>query len=157
MPSTSASAPPAPFLSDDHAYEALKSHDLRFDGKLFVGVTSTGIYCRPICRVKLPQQRNCRFFGNAALAEQAGFRPCLRCRPELAPGLALSDSVRSLAHAGAHWMAQQIAHGQPTSVPALAAHLGVSERHVRRIFDEVHGVSPWPGPPPSACCGPNAC
>lgn len=142
MPSTSASAPPAPFLSDDHAYEALKSHDLRFDGKLFVGVTSTGIYCRPICRVKLPQQRNCRFFGNAALAEQAGFRPCLRCRPELAPGLALSDSVRSLAHAGAHWMAQQIAHGQPTSVPALAAHLGVSERHVRRIFDEVHGVSP---------------
>lgn len=124
------------------AYEALKSHDPRFDGKLFVGVTSTGIYCRPVCRVKLPQQRNCRFFGNAAAAEQAGFRPCLRCRPELAPGLALSDSVRSLAHAGAHWMSQQIAQGLPTSLPALAAHLGVSERHVRRIFAEVHGVSP---------------
>ena len=140
-PSTSATSAAAGF-SADQAYEALKSRDPRFDGKLFVGVTSTGIYCRPVCRVKLPKQANCRFFGNAAAAEQGGFRPCLRCRPELAPGLALSDSVRSLAHAGAHWMAQQIAQGEPTSLPALAAHLGVSERHVRRIFAEVHGVSP---------------
>ncbi|TDM09928.1 MAG: adenosine deaminase [Ideonella sp. MAG2] len=135
--------PPAPApLDADQAYQALKSRDPRFDGKLFVGVTSTGIYCRPICRVKLPQARNCRFFGNAAGAEQAGFRPCLRCRPELAPGLARSDSVRSLAHAGAAWLGRQIALGQTTRLPDLAAHLGVSERHVRRLFEEVHGVSP---------------
>ena len=129
-------------LSHEQAYLAWRTHDARFDGKLFAGVTSTGIYCRPVCKVRLPKQANCRFYGNAAAAEQAGFRPCLRCRPELAPGWSLSDSSGSLAHAGAHWIARQIAQGETTALPGLAAHLGVSERHVRRIFGQVHGVSP---------------
>src|SRR6266853_1384234 len=67
-------------------YNALTARDSRFDGVFFVGVTSTGIYCRPICRVKTPKAANCRFFDTAQEAEQGGFRPCLRCRPELAPG-----------------------------------------------------------------------
>lgn len=136
------SAQLSPWLDGDQAYQALSSRDARFDGRFFVGVTSTGIYCRPICRVRLPKRDNCRFFGNAATAEQAGFRPCLRCRPELAPGLALSDNARTLAHAGAQWIALQLAQGESATLPALASHLGVSERHVRRIFSEVHGVSP---------------
>ncbi|HMZ00443.1 MAG TPA: Ada metal-binding domain-containing protein, partial [Burkholderiaceae bacterium] len=72
-------------------YAAFASHDARFDGRLFVGVTSTGVYCRPVCRVRTPKAANCRFFGHPAAAEAAGFRPYLRCRPELAPGLAPID------------------------------------------------------------------
>ena len=70
---------------DDARYLALQARDARFDGCFFTGVTSTGIYCRPVCRVRIPKRENCRFFAYAAQAEQAGFRPCLRCRPELAP------------------------------------------------------------------------
>ena len=77
---------PAVDPADDARYLALKAHDARFDGSFFTGVTSTGIYCRPVCRVRVPRRENCRFFTLAAQAEQAGFRPCLRCRPELAPG-----------------------------------------------------------------------
>ena len=87
----------APALDADSAYRAIVTHDARFDGRLFVGVTSTGIYCRPVCRVRTPLRRNCRFYANAPSAEAAGFRPCLRCRPELAPGLALVDSPQVLA------------------------------------------------------------
>src|ERR1700758_3999152 len=83
-------------------YRALESRDARFDGLLFVGVTSTGIYCRPVCAARTPQLRHCRFFASAAAAQEAGFRPCLRCRPETAPDLATwkgtSNSVsRALA------------------------------------------------------------
>ncbi|MBN8279206.1 MAG: adenosine deaminase, partial [Gammaproteobacteria bacterium] len=67
---------------DDRWYGAFVAHDARFDGRVFVGVTSTGIYCRPVCRVRTPRRANCRFFAHAAAAESAGFRPCLRCRPE---------------------------------------------------------------------------
>ena len=72
-------------LADDDVYLALRARDARFDGSFFTGVTSTGIYCRPVCSVKTPKRENCRFFRHAAQAEHAGFRPCLRCRPELAP------------------------------------------------------------------------
>src|SRR5688572_13281178 len=78
-------------------YKALAARDPRFDGVFFVGVTSTGIYCRPICPVKTPQERNCRFFHTAQETEQAGFRPCLRCRPELAPGSAPVDDAQRIA------------------------------------------------------------
>src|SRR5918912_4475440 len=84
-------------LDGDACYRAIQARDARFDGRLFVGVTSTGIYCRPVCRVRTPKRENCRFFANAASAECAGFRPCLRCRPELAPGLSLMDSSQVLA------------------------------------------------------------
>ncbi len=125
-----------------HLYSALRARDARFDGRLFVGVTSTGVYCRPVCRVRTPLARNCRFFGNAASAEAAGFRPCLRCRPELAPGLAFVDSSRALALAAARRLAQSVLEGRPVALPALAATLGVSDRHLRRIFAAEHGVSP---------------
>ena len=70
---------------DDAHYLALQARDARFDGRFFTGVTSTGIYCRPVCKVRTPRRENCRFFALAAQAEREGFRPCLRCRPELAP------------------------------------------------------------------------
>src|SRR5215212_5560592 len=69
-------------------YPAFQSRDARFDGRVFVGVTSTGIYCRPICPARAPKFENCRFFASAAAAQEAGFRPCLRCRPEIAPEVA---------------------------------------------------------------------
>src|SRR6476646_7232152 len=79
-------------------YKALLARDPRFDGIFFVGVTSTGIYCRPICPVKPPKEMNCRFYNTAQEAEQAGVRPCLRCRPELAPGNAPVDDAQRIAH-----------------------------------------------------------
>src|SRR5215471_18035778 len=78
-------------------YTALCARDPRFDGVFFVAVTSTRIYCRPICPVSTPREVNCRYFDGAHEAEQAGFRPCLRCRPELAPGSAPMDSSQRIA------------------------------------------------------------
>jgi AraC family transcriptional regulator of adaptative response / DNA-3-methyladenine glycosylase II len=123
-------------------YAALRARDARFDGRLFVGVTTTGVYCRPVCRVRTPLARNCRFFANAASAEHAGFRPCLRCRPELAPGLAFVDSSRSLAAVAARLITQAVHEGRDVALPAIAARLGVTDRHLRRIFAAEHGVSP---------------
>ena len=133
---------PASTLHDDAAYRALQTHDARFDGRLFIGVTSTGIYCRPVCRVRPPKRENCRFYANAALAEANGFRPCLRCRPELAPGLSLTDSSAVLADQAARWLAQAAHEGLDPPLPALAARLGVTDRHLRRIFAKRHGVTP---------------
>jgi len=129
-------------LEDDAAYLALTTHDARFDGRLFVGVTSTGIYCRPVCRVRTPLRRNCRFFANAASAERQGFRPCLRCRPELAPGLSLVDSPSVLAQHAARLIEQAARNGDDPYLPRIAERLGVSDRHLRRIFQQAHGVTP---------------
>jgi AraC family transcriptional regulator of adaptative response / DNA-3-methyladenine glycosylase II len=126
----------------DRYYAAFLAHDARFDGRVFVGVTSTGIYCRPVCRVRTPKRSNCRFFSHAAAAEQAGFRPCLRCRPELAPGLSLVDSSRVLAAQAARMIEQRASDGEDLLLPDLASRLGVTDRHFRRIFQDVHGVSP---------------
>jgi len=139
---TVAAGDAAPDLAPDAAYRVLQSHDARFDGRLFVGVTSTGIYCRPVCRVKLPKPDNCRWFRHAAQAELAGFRPCLRCRPELAPGLSLIDSPDALARAGAREIERGVACGEAPSMPAVAGRLGVTDRHFRRIFAAQYGVSP---------------
>lgn len=129
-------------LSHDAAYKALLARDARFDGRFFVGVTSTRIYCRPVCRVKAPLARNCLFFDNAAGAERAGFRPCLRCRPELAPGLSLTDSSQVLAAHAARMIDHAVRAGQPVRMPDIADRLGVTERHLRRVFADAHGVSP---------------
>jgi AraC family transcriptional regulator of adaptative response / DNA-3-methyladenine glycosylase II len=129
-------------LADDAAYLALKTHDARFDGRLFVGVRSTGIYCRPVCRVRTPLRRNCRFYASAASAEHDGFRPCLRCRPELAPGLSLADSSGVLAQHAARLIEQAARSGEPAAVPAIAARLGITDRHLRRIFRDATGVTP---------------
>ena len=88
---------PAMTLDPDACYRALAAHDPRFDGRFFVGVSSTGIYCRPVCTVRMPRRENCLFFPSAAAAEVAGYRPCLRCRPELAPGHASVDASERLA------------------------------------------------------------
>lgn len=124
------------------AYLALCARDARFDGRLFVGVTSTGIYCRPVCRVRTPRRENCRFFDTCAQAEAAAFRPCLKCRPEIAPGLSQMDSSQSLAQAAALRIEQAVQQGLPLALPELAARLGVTDRHLRRIFQAHHGVGP---------------
>jgi AraC family transcriptional regulator of adaptative response / DNA-3-methyladenine glycosylase II len=136
-------------LDDEARYRALCSHDARFDGRFFIGVTSTGIYCRPVCRVRTPQRENCRFFDHAAQAEQAGFRPCLRCRPELAPldrhwsaedaGAILARQAMRLLDDPQSWTS---AAAEGTAVSRLSARLGVSDRHLRRIFEAHIGVSP---------------
>jgi len=126
---------------DPHiCYQAMKAHDARFDGRFFVGVISTGIYCRPICKVRLPLQKNCTFHRSAAAAEVLGFRPCLKCRPELAPGFAASEASQKLAHFAAKIL--ETAADQSLSIAGVAARIGVSERHLRRIFKLAFGVSP---------------
>ena len=132
--------------SADACYAAMKARDARFDGCFFTAVTSTGIYCRPVCSVKAPKRENCRFFSHAAQAESAGFRPCLRCRPELAPHSvvwSIQDASYILAHQAARlldepegWM------DSSPSVEKLALKLGISDRHLRRIFEARFGVSP---------------
>jgi len=133
-------------LQADACYQALKARDARFDGSFFTGVTSTGIYCRPVCRVRTPRRENCRFFGHAAQAEHAGFRPCLRCRPELAPhsgAWSIQDASATLAQQAARLLDDPEAWaGGPCTVDRLARRLGVSDRHVRRIFESQFGVSP---------------
>ncbi|MDP9044976.1 MAG: helix-turn-helix domain-containing protein, partial [Pseudomonadota bacterium] len=128
------------------SYRAVESRDARFDGRLFVGVTSTGIYCRPICRVRPPMFKNCRFFDTPAQAEAAAFRPCLKCRPEIAPGAPLAwtvmDASRTLARQAAEALDARTGDDEPGHLTALAARLGVSDRHLRRIFLAEHGVSP---------------
>ncbi len=129
-------------LDPTAAYAALQARDARLDGRLFVGVTSTGVYCRPVCRVRLPRPENCRFFSTRVLAEAARFRPCLKCRPEIAPGLSQMDSSRVLADAAARSIDQGLHSGTPLNMPALAARMGVTDRHLRRIFAASHGVTP---------------
>ena len=127
-------------------YQAMKSHDARFDGRFFVAVSSTRIYCRPVCRVKIPKFENCRFFDLAAQAESHGYRPCMRCRPEMAPRnlpWTTHDASSTLALQAARWLDEPAAwlRSNP-SISQLAAHLGVSDRHVRRIFEAHFGISP---------------
>ena len=136
-------------LDDDALYRALSTRDARFDGRFFTAVTSTGIYCRPICRVRTPQRGNCRFFVHAAQAEQAGFRPCLRCRPELAPRdrhWSTEDAGGILVRQATDWLGSPASWDDDTArssaMARLASHLGVSDRHLRRLFEERIGVSP---------------
>ena len=137
---------PATALDADACYRAVAAHDARFDGAFFIGVTSTGIYCRPVCRVKTPRRENCRFFAHASQAEGAGFRPCLRCRPELAPqtlAWSAQDASALLAQHAARLLDSPDAWGDEVpSVAGLAARLGVSDRHLRRVFEAELGVSP---------------
>jgi len=136
-------------LESDACYRALKAHDARFDGSFFTAVTSTGVYCRPVCRVKLPRRENCRFYRHAAQAEAAGYRPCLRCRPELAPRAA-NWTTEDASHILALQAAQLIDNPDAWSGPddngpgaaRVAQRLGVSDRHLRRIFEAEFGVSP---------------
>ena len=133
-------------IDGDAAYQILLAHDARFDGRLFVGVTSTGVYCRPICRVRVPARRNCRFFATPAQAEAAAFRPCMKCRPEIAPGPGLPwtvmDASRTLARQAQAALDESAASGDAPAMVRVADRLGVSDRHLRRIFFAEHGVTP---------------
>jgi AraC family transcriptional regulator of adaptative response / DNA-3-methyladenine glycosylase II len=128
-------------------YRALQGRDARFDGRVFVGVTSTGIYCRPICPARTPKFTNCRFFTSAAGAQEAGFRPCLRCRPETAPDLAFwrgtSNTVsRALALIADGALDDNGSAGRESGVETLAERLGVGGRQLRRLFKRHLGASP---------------
>jgi AraC family transcriptional regulator, regulatory protein of adaptative response / DNA-3-methyladenine glycosylase II len=137
---TSHTRPRGLLLDDEACYAAMAAHDTRFDGRFFCGVSSTGIYCRPVCRVKVPKKENCTFFMNAAAAEAAGYRPCLRCRPEAAPGLAPVDSTARLARAAAQLIEEG---GSPSrTIPEAARILGITDRHLRRVFFAEYGVPP---------------
>src|SRR6187431_1096791 len=126
---------------DKRLYKALTARDARFDGVFFVGVTSTDIYCRPICPVKTPKEANCRFFATPQEAEQAGFRPCLRCRPELAPGSAPVDDSQRIAQL----IVQRLEEGrldERAGLENIAEQFELSSRQIRRIIQKELGVPP---------------
>lgn len=127
-------------LNDDARYDALSARDPRFDGVFFVGVSTTGIYCRPICPARTPGRSRCTFYDTPVQAEAAGFRACFRCRPELAPGNAEVDAVDQLVAAAAGRIAEGALN--EATVEDLAAELGVSARHLRRAMEARLGVSP---------------
>ena len=186
----------------DACYKILQAKDARYDGQFFTAVSSTGIYCRPVCKVRTPKRENCSFFRLAAQAEGAGFRPCLRCRPELAPRMAIAPATTPMACAAqgsatpanaaqrqatgfipaasgaalhgtttvagsgggdvleTPWSTQDASSilarqaaalldsaegwgdGGVATLAQLAVRMGVSDRHVRRIFESELGVSP---------------
>ena len=131
----------------DHSacYRALCTRDARFDGRIFTAVKTTGIYCRPVCPAKTPRSENVVFYASAAAAQEAGFRPCLRCRPETAPGLgAWRGSSNTVSRA-----LSLIEEGalDESDVDSLAARLGVGERQLRRLFELHLGASPRLGNP----------
>jgi AraC family transcriptional regulator of adaptative response / DNA-3-methyladenine glycosylase II len=127
-------------LDSEACYRAVRARDHRFDGRFFVGITSTHIYCRPICTARPANRKNMRFYSHAAAAEGAGFRPCLRCRPERAPGMAPVDALSRLVGAA---MAGIEEHALSSArVGDLAASLGISDRHLRRVTEAALGVSP---------------
>jgi AraC family transcriptional regulator, regulatory protein of adaptative response / DNA-3-methyladenine glycosylase II len=127
-------------LDSDACFRAVRARDTRFDGRFYVAVASTGIYCRPICPVRPPKRENMRFYSSAAAAEGAGFRPCLRCRPERAPGLAPIDAVGRLVGAAIAGIEEHALSS--ARVGELASSLGVSDRHLRRVTQAQLGVSP---------------
>src|ERR1700734_260306 len=128
--------------SREVCHRALQSKDARFDGLIFVGVTSTGIYCRPVCPARTARSENCRFFGSAAAAQDAGFRPCLRCRPETAPEFASWRGTSNTVSRALALIAEGALDGEGKSVDALAARLGIGERQLRRLFLQHLGASP---------------
>jgi AraC family transcriptional regulator, regulatory protein of adaptative response / DNA-3-methyladenine glycosylase II len=127
-------------LDSNACFRAVRARDRRFDGRFFVAITSTHIYCRPICPARPAKRDNMRFYSSAAAAEGAGFRPCLRCRPERAPGLASVDAVSRLVGAAIAGIEEHALSS--ARVGDLAASLGVSDRHLRRVTESELGVSP---------------
>jgi AraC family transcriptional regulator, regulatory protein of adaptative response / DNA-3-methyladenine glycosylase II len=127
-------------LDHDACYRAIAVRDARFDGRLFTGVKTTGVYCRPICPARTPRSENVAFFPTAAAAHEAGFRPCLRCRPETSPDLGAwrgaSNTVsRALALV-------ELGALDEASVDDLASRVGMGERQLRRLFQQHLGASP---------------
>ncbi len=130
-----------PLLDPVICLRAIATRDARFDGVFYLGVTSTGIYCRTVCRARRPKPENCRFFGHAAAAEKAGFRPCRLCGPERAPGFAPVDATAMLAAVAVREI-ESGALGDGEPLAALADRLGITTRHLRRVVGSHLGVSP---------------
>jgi len=132
-------------LSDAICERARLSRDRRFDGRFFIGVLTTGIYCRPVCPVRPPKSKNVQFFPSAAAAAEAGFRPCLRCRPETSPGTPAWSGTSATVSRALRLIGDGALDGgrqQGASVERLAARLGVSARHLSRLFVEHVGAAP---------------
>ncbi|MCU1244940.1 MAG: AraC family transcriptional regulator [Acidobacteria bacterium] len=127
-------------LDHERWYDALRSHDPRFDGRLFIAVITTRIYCRPICPAKRPLRKNVRIYACAAAAEAAGFRPCLRCRPEVAPWTSAWNGTSATVSRALRLIGEGALDSG--SVDGLAGRLGVTSRHMRRLFEEHLGASP---------------
>ena len=130
-------------------YRVLQARDARFDGHFFTGVRSTGIYCRPVCKVRVPLEKNCTFFALSAQAEAAGFRPCLRCRPELAPAApgfhhwSTQDAGSMLVRQALQLLEMSTSDNtKQWTVQSWAARLGISERHLRRLMEEHLHIAP---------------
>ncbi|OAI43268.1 adenosine deaminase [Verrucomicrobia bacterium SCGC AG-212-E04] len=124
-------------MDNETCYRAMRARDARFDGRFYVGVRTTGIYCRPVCMARTPRASSCRFFLSPAVAEQQGFRPCLICRPEIAPG---QISGPTLAHALHDRLRQAAVRGE--SLETLSRTCGYSSRQVRRLILDTFGVTP---------------
>ncbi len=116
------------------------SRDSRFDGQFFVGVKTTGIYCRPICPANAPKKENVTFYPSAAAACEAGYRPCLRCRPECAPGTPAWSGTSTTVRRGLRLISEGALDNG--SIEQLATRLGVTSRHLRRLFTQHLGASP---------------
>jgi AraC family transcriptional regulator of adaptative response / DNA-3-methyladenine glycosylase II len=119
---------------------ARKTRDPRFDGRFFVGVLTTGIYCRPICPARPPKEENVRYFPTAAAAAEAGLRPCLRCRPESSPGTPAWLGTSTTVSRALRLISESAL--EDSGMDALATRLGIGPRHLRRLFLEHLGASP---------------
>ncbi|HEX2798519.1 MAG TPA: Ada metal-binding domain-containing protein, partial [Thermoanaerobaculia bacterium] len=126
-------------LENAACVQAILSRDARFSGRFFVGVVTTRVYCRPGCPAPLPKPKNMRFYAYAAAAEDAGFRPCRRCRPETAPGSPVWDGTSATVSRALKRIFDGDGH---ESVEALSERLGLGSRHLRRLFAEHVGASP---------------
>lgn len=126
----------------DVCYRAIATRDVRFDGRLFIGVTTTGIYCRPICPARTPKRDNVTFWPSAASAQAAGFRPCLRCRPETSPDAAAWRGTSNTVSRALALIAEGGLDGDQAGMTALCERLGVGERQLRRLFDKHLGAPP---------------
>jgi AraC family transcriptional regulator of adaptative response / DNA-3-methyladenine glycosylase II len=121
-------------------YQALLTRDRRFDGRFFTAVTTTGIYCRPVCPARTPKRSNVRFYACAAAAEEAGFRPCRRCRPETAPGTPAWEGTSATVSRALRLISQGVF--DESNVEELAERVGVGGRHLRRLFMQHLGAAP---------------
>jgi len=120
--------------------QARKTRDPRFDGRIFIGVLTSGVYCRPICPAPSAQERNCRYYASAAAAAEAGFRPCLRCRPECSPGTPAWMGTSATVSRALRLISESPL--EDGGVNALANHLGIGSRHLRRLFLQHLGAPP---------------
>lgn len=129
-------------LDRESCYRAIRTRDARFDGRIFIAVHTTGIYCRPICPARTPKLENVDFYPSAAAAQEAGFRPCLRCRPESSPDLAAWRGTSSTVTRALALIAEGALDGDEAAVDRLALRLGIGERQLRRLFHQHLGASP---------------